>query len=285
MKKYIVLCGLLIWFNSLQSQNFARLSRNYVDLKNYYCVDSAYLRCSYKLSYSCDTLNKDIQSTDKQTLLIGQNASKYYSQIALDYNQYIKEYIKRNHDYPNASDGAWTYEVFKNYPQGKSTVTDIGSALKSDFLYEEDLPIFNWEITREKQTILSYNCQKATTTFRGRDYTAWFTTDIPIDNGPWKFAGLPGLILKLYDSNENFVFECEGLEYLRNKEPIKFYKLNYAKIEREDLYKLYKRIHDDRAAYNKTLGIMTMEMDEKTRTSKIVDYSSSKIPYNPIELK
>ncbi|MDL2257347.1 GLPGLI family protein, partial [Bacteroidales bacterium OttesenSCG-928-I14] len=94
------------------------------------------------------------------------------------------------------------------------TVTDIASILQENYIYEEELPIFNWVIFNETQSILSYDCQKATTSFRGRDYIAWFAPAIPISNGPWKFGGLPGLILKLCDTKEEFVFECNGLEQL-----------------------------------------------------------------------
>lgn len=57
---------------------------------------------------------------------------------------------------------------------------------------------------------------KATCTFRGREYTAWFCVDIPISNGPWKFGGLPGLILKVYDKDHLFVFESIEIEKKRN---------------------------------------------------------------------
>ncbi|MDR2651853.1 MAG: hypothetical protein LBC68_06010 [Prevotellaceae bacterium] len=36
-------------------------------------------------------------------------------------------------------------------------------------------------------------------------------SDIPIDNGPWKFGGLPGM--KVYDNDKKFVFECIGIQY------------------------------------------------------------------------
>lgn len=58
----------------------------------------------------------------------------------------------------------------------------------------------NWTILKEKKTIGNYECAKATTEFRGRKYTAWFTTKIPVDYGPRKFSGLPGLIVQIYDS-------------------------------------------------------------------------------------
>lgn len=57
--------------------------------------------------------------------------------------------------------------------------------------------------------------------FRGRSYVAWFTMDIPIENGPWKFAGLPGLILKVYDDKKLYDFECVKIEKNKISFPIK----------------------------------------------------------------
>lgn len=52
---------------------------------------------------------------------------------------------------------------------------------------------------KDSLSILDYKCIKATTRFRGRDYTAWVTKELPINDGPWKFYGLPGLILQIED--------------------------------------------------------------------------------------
>lgn len=59
---------------------------------------------------------------------------------------------------------------------------------------------------------MGYICNKGTSTFRGRTYHAWFTVDIPVNDGPWKLYGLPGLILRVEDENENFTFEAIGLQ-------------------------------------------------------------------------
>lgn len=60
---------------------------------------------------------------------------------------------------------------------------------------------WNWKLHPETKDIGKFNCQKATIEFRGRNYTAWFTNEIPVRYGPWKFQGLSGLILEVYDDN------------------------------------------------------------------------------------
>ncbi|MBT8245471.1 GLPGLI family protein [Winogradskyella sp.] len=73
----------------------------------------------------------------------------------------------------------------------------------------------NWTIHKEKKIIGNYECSKATTEFRGRKYTAWFTTKIPVDYGPRKFSGLPGLILEIYD--DKGVYKAYASEIKINK--------------------------------------------------------------------
>lgn len=75
----------------------------------------------------------------------------------------------------------------------------------------DTLQNFNWVLTKEKKKIVNFNCIKATTRFRGRNYIAWFTEDVPIQNGPWKFCGLPGLIVKINDDKLIFNWELTGI--------------------------------------------------------------------------
>ncbi len=65
----------------------------------------------------------------------------------------------------------------------------------------------NWKLTNEKKKVRDLNLQKATTTWGGRNWIAWFTAEIPFQEGPYKFHGLPGLIVELYDDQNNYKFE------------------------------------------------------------------------------
>ncbi len=81
----------------------------------------------------------------------------------------------------------------------------------------ENIPPQNWQITGDTTTILDYNCTKAVANFRGREYIACFTMDIPIAEGPWKLYGLPGLILKVEEKNQIFTFEAIGLQEVKDE--------------------------------------------------------------------
>ncbi|KIC64398.1 hypothetical protein RM51_06360 [Chryseobacterium taiwanense] len=70
----------------------------------------------------------------------------------------------------------------------------------------------NWKLLNDFKTIMNYKAQKATTEFGGRKWTAWFTTNIPFQDGPYKFFGLPGLILEIEDSTNSHHFTLKGVK-------------------------------------------------------------------------
>lgn len=105
-------------------------------------------------------------------------------------------------------------ELFKNRLNNEIVSIDI-TDLES-FKCVEQLNPQDWQFTTDTLSVLGYLCQKATAIFRGREYEAWFTTEIPIKEGPWKLYGLPGLILKASTNDGLFTFEAIGLENLKD---------------------------------------------------------------------
>jgi len=248
------------------------------------------MKCTYRLKSVKDTLNPEqIKSglIDIQTLQIGEKMSKYFSRSYLDYNLKSQELSKKSQNIPTfTNNGSYGYEIFcKTDLVNKITVTDLGTMLFANFKYEDDISDMNWIIKKDTMTILSYLCQKAVTTFRGRIYEAWFTNEVPINNGPWKFRGLPGLIMKVSDLQKYFVFECVGIQKLKKKEPIKFYTVKYTDISRKDLQKLYVRTHNDLAASSQMKGVTLAQRNPTTGKLEKVTHSKKKLEYNPIELK
>ena len=96
--------------------------------------------------------------------------------------------------------------IYKNYPSGKLTHTE--KICQDWFRYEEDMPSFDWELTDSVINVLGYECHGARCRFRGREWTAFYTEDIPLAEGPWKLHGLPGLII-IYKVPFNNVKRCE----------------------------------------------------------------------------
>lgn len=91
--------------------------------------------------------------------------------------------------------------VYKNY--NTNELYSKGMISLKFLTIKDSLNIFNWKIEDKTKKINGYICQLATTSFRGRDYEAWFTNDLP-QGGPWKYDGLPGLILDI-KSIDNYI--------------------------------------------------------------------------------
>lgn len=83
---------------------------------------------------------------------------------------------------------------------------------KLKYYVYKDFVNLNWNLVAEFKDISGYKCQKATTKFRGRNYEAWFTSEIPLSFGPWKFGGLPGLILEIYDQTGEVYFSAKHIQ-------------------------------------------------------------------------
>ncbi|MFN4363369.1 GLPGLI family protein [Chryseobacterium hispalense] len=86
-----------------------------------------------------------------------------------------------------------------------STINSNYIMVQNMFLIETDDKM-SWNLENETKMIGGYKVQKATTKYGGRNWTAWFTKDINLSEGPYKFKGLPGLIFEIYDDKDNFKF-------------------------------------------------------------------------------
>lgn len=261
----------------------------------YEALDNGALRVLYEVKSVNDVSKPDKTETDYRVLEIGEKGiSRFYSDNRRRMDSVIVEISKKGAsqlDMRNIlsdngiSSSGDQKDVFKNYPAGKITVTD--RIASTDYLYEEpveDVQI-QWKMeagtTRE---ILSYACQKATADFRGRHYEAWFAPDLPINNGPWKFSGLPGLILAVEDADKNFSFQAIGIE--NSTLPIQFSKKDYIKTARKEMDKIQKRFAENPVEF------MTNSMPGAKVMIKVVDENGNektgkevKFPYNPIELE
>jgi GLPGLI family protein len=233
--------------------------------------DLANYKFSYVLTFVPDSTKLNSTVKNQLVLLIGKNVSKFFVQ---NDTKIVKNARGESAIRSVEGRGLGGTEIFKYFKTNKETI--ITNIERQGYLYEEDISTLNWNITNESMVILSYNCQKATTTFLGRQYEAWFTKDIPINNGPWKLGGLPGLILKANDVQNYYIFECTGIESLKTKIPIVKYDLKYISTTRVDLNKLVKNLHIRTVETLKSMGIQV--------GSKNGDANKAfTFPYNPLE--
>jgi len=96
------------------------------------------------------------------------------------------------------------YYIIKNIPEQKVYYYDRIAG--KQIYYQEDRPL-KWEISDITEKQNGYAAQKAVANFGGRVWTAWFTKEITISDGPYKFSGLPGLIVKLEDEKGDYKFD------------------------------------------------------------------------------
>ena len=258
----------------------------------YETLDSGALRIFYEVMTVRDASKPDKTEKDYRVLDIGEKGiSRFYSDNRRRTDSLMAEMMKRENraiiDQNTLSDNGISSmgdskEIFKNYPSGKITATD--QIVSSNYLYEEDRTLFQWQIEPDTREILSYTCQKAVTDFRGRHYEAWFVPDLPFNDGPWKFSGLPGLILAVEDSTKNFSFQAIGIENL--KLPVQFPQKDYVKTSRKEVEKVQKRFIEDPTGY------ISNSMPGAKVVVKVVDENGAektgrevKFPYNPMELE
>lgn len=236
-------------------------------------------RFFYEYKFASDSTRKDSTITELMRLDILPTGSKYYSQ-----NGYIADSIMdirfkkpKGADEVTSMDGTpkylIKYKVYKSYPDFKINMT---IPLLTDVYDQSDDRPMKWKILNDKQKIGAWDCQKATTYFAGRQWTAWFTTSIPLQDGPYKFRGLPGLIVKVNNQNETLVFELKGAQ---KNDKIKFnddFELSAkaTPVSYQQYFKIYKNYLKDPVA-----GIRKMY---KEGTFYMTDNTGNVIPQQQV---
>ena len=273
MKKAIIFAISLIFSIGLNAQE---------------ALDVAILKCKYTFSHIVNVPDNKGYS-EVMILEVGKNICSFYCEKnrvfdsivntgALDYmfdtrSINVSQLPKRNINLET--------KLYFNLPTDKITVQD--AIFTNSYEYIEDIEKIDWKIyPNETRKILGYNCKKATCRFRGRDYEVWYATLIPISRGPWKFSGLPGLILAVSDSQNQIQFECTEIRI--TSVPIVKYASKIddraTKVERKEFLQLQRKFYENPAT---ALGgvELTSISDENGNPVSL----PKNRPYNPIELE
>jgi len=238
-------------------------------------------RFLYEQTETPDTLAPDVKTRYNMYLEVGDDISKYVDQRRVVIDS-IRQIHQRQKIHPDKTSSltlpllrSSNKEVIhKNYPKGK--ITTIDRIPFNYYIFEEQFITPEWKLLAGDTTICGYKCQKASTTFRGRNYIAWYTVNIPISDGPWKFAGLPGLIMKITDDAYHYSFVCIGIEKL-NKHSDLYISIspNVIKVTKQKFYEKRKIYLSNPGAHISNTGQLFTELPQSAYRSK---------PYNPIEL-
>jgi GLPGLI family protein len=203
------------------------------------------------VSYECKSpglVSKEVKKN--MTLLANASKSKYFNEISLWTDSLnstpvgkakLDEIIRANclvmhpdgYEYWDFTKGPvkniYTY-VFNDISSGSLTVYDEWA--DELHYYTEPLGEQRWNIVEDSiTTVLGYECLMAKSDYHGRNWTAWFAPEIPLSFGPWKFRGLPGLILKA-ETAGGFSFIATGLERSDRAITPMYSKGEYSKITR-----------------------------------------------------
>lgn len=172
-------------------------------------------RFFYEYKFIPDSNNKEDVKTEMMMLDIDKNGSSYYSRDKFVADSTAKAELEKQLKAGGGNisvnrrerPGQVSYKVTKQYPDFKTYLFRSVSTDKYK-IKEDQKP--EWKILPEKQKIGAYQAQKATASFGGREWIAWFTTDLPFQDGPYVFYGLPGLIVKIEDTTGSHIMTMIG---------------------------------------------------------------------------
>ena len=92
--------------------------------------------------------------------------------------------------------------IWIGWPEEKTTVREC--IFPYEFESSESTPEIHWQLIADTLTVSGYRCQKAIATFRGVEWCASYTEEVPLSAGPWRLRGLPGLIVKVESKAHTF---------------------------------------------------------------------------------
>lgn len=153
-------------------------------------------RFIYEYQFKSDSLAKEL-TKENMILDINPNEIKFYPYFFAENDSINK--LKNNNN------SSWD-DLLPVITRSRNTNKNTSYVLLNDLFSVQTVDPINWKLSTETKKVGNYSLQKATTTFGGRNWTAWFNTEINLNEGPYKFRGLPGLIFEISDDRNNFSF-------------------------------------------------------------------------------
>lgn len=214
----IVFIVYALYCNSIQASNADSINSE----------NNGLIKVLYERTMVLDTINP-ANNSFKETLTLKTNLqlSVFYSELKWEEVQKIvsdSDYCMKLLREPKRCHSVGELDgeiIFRDYRKNKSVEQQRYDLTNWKLVEEMEKP--EWDITDSICTVAGYPCIMATTKFRGRRWTAFFAPDIPIPEGPWKLWGLPGIILKAYDSKMHYSFTATDI-ITQNIGPIRYFE-------------------------------------------------------------
>lgn len=233
-------------------------------------------RFIYEYKFIPDSTNIEDAKTEMMFLDTTKDGSKYYSYTVFNSDSLMKADLERQLKATGSinvkSDmrkGNVRYSVTKTYPDYK---INLHRRLSMDAYNISDERKINWKILPEKAKIGEWNAQKAEADFAGRHWTAWFSAEIPIQDGPYKFHGLPGLIVKIEDKTGSHKLELKGIKNITGELDINVFEAKEIAVNSKQFQKVVKEYEND-----PTKGIKQLQMGGATVILTGKDGNSAKV--------
>ncbi len=282
---------LFILLSAMAFNGYAKFSYVYGKDPDMTPVDTSYIDVVFNYEVT-DTILKKSRSL-QNVVLIGDSHIKYMSWgVILADSAWSSIPLSERMPETEAVKKRWFQVSSKFKTNSDYIIIDINNKSLYDkkfysatsYYYEEPLPEFEWRVNDEiSDTIIGYPCKTAECFFRGRHWKVWFSEDLPMPYGPWKFHGLPGMILKAEDISgaHKFVAEeivdnkCQICKYL--KEPINYFRTTRERdlVEHEDYAK-------NAAAILVQMGMLSNPVD---KDGNPLPLPNRRLLYNPLELE
>ena len=244
--------------------------------------DTARYLVYYDLCMVEDTVNApDIAVKETMRLELGDRVSLFYSQMAYQADS-ANAIVMKNGGNSYSGGGKISWRLYKNYPtEGKTALLE---RLGMDrFVCTEDYAAPAWRpVADSSAVILGYRCSLATAAYKGRTWYAWYAEDIPLDAGPWKLGGLPGLILRAYDAPRHYVFDAVGMSEVAPPAPIYYKGVKYEAVSRKQLEGIRRRYFADPVGYITNNPNVTVQIRDKQGNELP---NPKGVPYNAIEVE
>lgn len=234
---------------------------------------------TYNLKYQEDSTNPSNIRNTKMLLFLGGNSSKFISRAGYINDTATRKFSSNEqvinyHSDPDVPRSGFQYQIYKNYPDGMITFLDH---IPSDtYKFEEKMNLFDWHLTGDTVTISGYKTQKATCNFGGRNWIAWFSQDLPFSDGPYKFNGLPGLIVKVYDTHNHYDFELLSISKPGAEEMIDIKEKRYIITTKQGFFQAQDSFRNDIISRAKAAGL--------DNSSQQIAARNLAMRNNPIEL-
>lgn len=281
----LFLLFLCLWPSGAAAQHAQISVKTPRDLEPGVACDRRRFKAAYRLRAVIDTVAQTCIE-EPMMLEVGYERSLFYSYRAWVCDSVYMADVRGGasmaaiqEHFRQMTPGRFSWKVYKNYPEaGVATVLDAVGLGRYRCEDREMTPV--WELTTDTATVMGYACQGAVTRFKGRTWYAWYTTEVPASEGPWKLCGLPGLILRAVDGAGHFEFEATGLMHSDSGQPILFTGERFEPVTRRNLDRLYERLYADPVGFlNSDPGVTVNVTDPEGNPIR----NPRAVPYNLIE--